>query len=127
MVSNHRPPNSQGIELVDRANNIDVTSQRLPDELDPTGGDAICHEYEMRSFPDFLLQNLYITLQLVHLPVTLRLTEYRNFREGSVPRIPRKRLGIAPWRRRTAPRKGTINLSGPSFPSWMSSSRTFET
>jgi len=43
MVSNHRLPNSQRIELVDRANNnsnIDVTSQQLPEELDPTGGDG---------------------------------------------------------------------------------------
>ena len=83
-------------------------------------------------FPDFLLQSHYITSllsRLVHISfkVSLRLTEYyRRFREGGPAGIARTR--IATWRRRTAQSKqGEINLSGPSFLSWTSSSRTFET
>ena len=133
MTSNHPLPNLQMIELTDRTNNnsdMSVDSQGLPDELDP-GGRVILREHEIvLVFLNFLLQGLHITtlpLRLVHISLSPRLTEYhRRFREGVAAGIARQR--IATWGRRiTQNKQGAINLSDPSFPSWTSSSRTFET
>jgi hypothetical protein len=81
-------------------------------------------------FLNFLLQGLHITTlpsRLVHISLSPRLTEYpRRCREGGAVGIARKQ--IATWGRRiTQSKQGAINLSDPSFPSWTSSSRTFET
>lgn len=133
-MSNYPLPNLQLIELTDRTNNnpdMNVTSQGPPaNELDP-GGRAILREHEIVFvFLNFLLQGLHLTTlpsRLVHISLYPRLTEYyRRCREGGAAGIARKQ--IATWGRRiTQSKQGAINLSDPLFPSWTSSSRTFET
>jgi hypothetical protein len=134
MMSNYPLPNSQMIELTDRTNNnsdMNVTSQGLP-AMSLTR-EVVLFYANMKLyliFLNLLLQGLHITTlpsRLVHISLSPRLTEYpRRCREGGAVGIARNQ--IATWGRRiTQSKQRAINLSDPSFPSWTSSSRTFET